>query len=204
MSNLNSCIKTKSGNIILPRGRLSYPALFKATLPKGEKNEDKARYQTSIVFPKGVDLTLIATEVESACIAEFGKDYKTKYKVKKPFLKSEEQPKMSDIKDDFPIFVRTNSPNRPQVVRANMTPVDAGDESDEVYPGRWARVSVRVYAYDHPTGGKGVSLGLQNVQLLEHDERFGGARPQAQDEFETIADIDTGAAGGGSTDALFE
>ncbi len=203
MSALNQCVKTKSGNIILPRGRMMYPSLFSPSLPQGETDPKKARYQVSVAFPKGVDLALLAAEVEAVAVKEFGPDYKTKYKVRKPFLKAEEQPKMGDIAAGFPIFVRTNSPGRPQVVRANMSAVDEKDAYDEVYAGRWARVSVRVYHYDHATGGKGISLGLQNVQLLEHDERFGGARPQAQDEFETIGDVAAGGAGG-TTDALFE
>lgn len=201
MSKYLACTKTKSGNIILPRGRMMYPDFYVPSLPQGETDKEKARYKVTIIFPKGADLALINDEVEVKAVDKWGSDYKKKYKVKKPFLKSEDQPKMGDLAENFPVFVRCNSKDRPQVIRADMSNVDEAKGAEEVYPGRWALVSVRPYAYDHPTGGKGVSLGLQNVQLLDHDERLAGARPQAQDEFEAIE----GAAGsGGSTDALFD
>lgn len=201
MTKYTTATKTKSGNIILPRGRLMYPFFFKPTLPQGETDQEKARYQCSVIFPSTADLSVLLKEVDAKAADAFGADFKTKFKVKKPFLKTEDYPKMGDLVAAFPVFVRCNSKDRPQVVRADMSNVDES-QAEEVYPGRWALVSVRPYAYDHKTGGKGISLGLQNVQLLDHDERLAGARPQAQDEFEAI----DGAKGGApaSTDALFD
>jgi hypothetical protein len=201
MSKYLACTKTKSGNIILPRGRMMYPFFYVPSLPQGETDEKKARYQVTVIFPKGADLAILNAEIEAKAVEKWGGDYKTKYKVKKPFLKTEDYPKMGDVAEEFPVFVRTASQDRPQVIRTDMSNVDEVKGAEEVYPGRWALVSVRPWTYDHKTGGKGVSLGLQNVQLLDHDERFAGGRPQAQDDFEPIAGV---AAGSGTTDSLFE
>lgn len=52
----------------------------------------------------------------------------------------------------------------------------------EVYGGRWARLSLTVATYDSK-GSKGVTLYLNNVQLLDHDDSFGG-RPSADADFD--------------------
>lgn len=194
--NFNECLKTASGNIITPKGRMMYPALFKPTLPMDEKDESKARYQVSLLFPKTADLSLLAKAIDALCVEKWGADYKTKLRVRKPFLKSEDYPKMgAEIIENFPMFIRTNSKDRPGVVRADTTNVGEAD-ANEVYGGRWACISVRPYAYDHKTGGKGISLGLQNVQVLDHDDVLGGSRPRPEDEFTPV-----GAAGNGGAPA---
>lgn len=222
-ANVNTCHPTKTGNIITCQGRLMYPDFFQPSLPRGETDESKAKYQGTLIFPTGADLALLAEKVEEAAIEKWGAAYKQKHKVKKPFGKAEEQPKMGATAEAFPIFIRANSKDRPQVMTASgliISPdgellqrdpavtdrtaykvVGRVDIAAEVYPGRWARFSLRPYAYDHPTGGKGVSLGLQNVQILDHDERLAGARPQATDEFEAVA---TAGGAPASTDQLFD
>jgi hypothetical protein len=198
-ANTKICHVTKFGNVITCQGRMMYPTFFEPSLPKGETDRDKAKYQGTLIFPVGADLKALAQAVEDAAIEKWGPSYKEKHKVRKPFGKAEDQPKMSGTAEEFPVFIRANSKDRPQVVSAAGKPVTE-EQSEEVYPGRWARFSVRAYAYDHPTGGKGVSLGLQNVQLLDNDERLAGARPQASDEFSPVE----GASEGADTDQLFD
>lgn len=200
MSKPTACQIAPSGNVITPAGRLCYPNLFQAKLPKGETDQEKAKFQTSMVFPKNVDLSLLNTLVEETAVAQWGPDYKKKYKVRKPFLKTEEHPKIGVDAEVFPILIRSNSPTRPQIIRANKSPVTE-KEAEDVYAGRWARLSLRAYSYDHPTGGKGVSLGLQNVQLLDHDEPLAQMRPPAEDEFEAI---EISGEGSLAADSLFE
>lgn len=198
---LNICELTKSGNIITAEGRMCYVAFFEPSLPQGETDKDKAKYQGTLAFPKGTDLALLAKAVEDCAVDKFGVDYKKKERVKKPFLKVVDHPKMGLDPDLFEVFIRCSSKDRPQVVDATMKAITE-DRAREVYSGRWGRYSVRPYAYDHKTGGKGVSFGLQNVQVLRDDESLGGGRSRAEDDFEPA---DTGApAGGGSTDSLFE
>lgn len=199
-ADVNKCHLTKFGNVISAQGRMMYPEFFEPSLPKGETDASKAKYQGTLIFPKTADLALLAEQVEAVAIEKWGPAYKTKFKVKKPFGKAEDQPKMADTAEGYPVFVRANSKDRPQVVDAAGKPIGE-DRKDEIYPGRWARFSLRPYAYDHPTGGKGVSLGLQNVQILDHDERLAGARPQASDEFEPVAAAEGVAV---TTDNLFD
>jgi hypothetical protein len=193
MSDRNTAKLLASGNWRLPRARLYYPHLFKPQLRKGETDQSKAKYQTTVLLPVGVEMTALLKAVEAVAIDKWGPDYAKKMKIKKPFLKTEEQPKMAELVDDYPAFLRLNSTNRPDVVFANCSTCGE-DKSHEVYGGRWAFVSVRPFAYE-TDGNRGVSLGLQNVQLLEDDDRLGGGRVSAESEFES--------AGADSTEEMF-
>lgn len=198
---LNKCEATKSGNVITAEGRMCYVSFFEPSLPAGETDKEKAKYQGTLAFPKGTDLSVLAAAVEACAVEKFGADYKKKERVKKPFLKVEDHPKMGLDPAEFEVFIRCSSKDRPQIVDAKMASIGE-DRMRDVYSGRWGRYSVRPYAYDHKTGGKGVSLGLQNVQVLRDDEPLGGSRPRAEDDFEP-AEIG-GSTAGGSTDNLFE
>lgn len=197
---LNKCELTKSGNILTAEGRGAYVAFFKPTLPQGETDKAKERFQGSLVFPKGTDLSVLNDAVEKCAVDKWGADYKKKHKVKKPFLKVEDNPKIGLDPAEFEVFIRTNSKDKPQIVDAKMVSVGE-DKAEQVYSGRWMRFSVRPYTYDHPTGGKGVSLGLQNVQLLRDDESLGGMRSKAEDDFEGVDGVVGDTAAG--TDGLF-
>lgn len=205
MSSLNVCSKTKSGNILTAKGRLAYPALFKPHVQQDDDGKETAKYQASLVFPKAADLAVLAAAVEDCAKEKWGADYKTKFKVRKPFLKTEDYPKIGADAAAFPVFIRANAnpdKGKPQIVNAQMQNVDES-KADQVYPGRWARLSLRVYWYDHKKGGKGISFGLQNVQLLDDDEPFAAMRVAADQEFDAMEGVAAGD-GGASTDALFE
>jgi len=60
-------------------------------------------------------------------------------------------------------------------------------DADDVYSGAYYRATVKAYAWEHPTGGKGVSFGLQNVQKLAEGEKLGGGRSGVDEDFEPVA-----------------
>lgn len=184
--NANICYLLDDGNVRLPKGRLSYASLFKKTLPKGETDQEKARFQTAIVFTEKADLKILEDAVIRAAEDKWGVGAFKKHKIKKPVMKTEDQPKMADLfEGGFTRMIRTATQTKPDVVRPDgRTPA----EEDEAYSGRWAIITVNCWCYDHPTGGKGVSVGLQNVQLLDHDDRLGGSRPKAEGQFVDLSE----------------
>jgi hypothetical protein len=186
------CAETKAGTLLLPAGRLSYPALFKARAMEGEP-EDKAKFSTSILLPPDVDLALAVKLVEKIATERWGNNIG---KVRKPFLKHAEKTEDAALAEAFPVLIRTSSASKPNVIFANG---EACTVQDEVYPGRWARVSIRAYAWEHKANGRGVSFGLGNVMLLDHDDRIGGGRAKVEDEFEFVND----AVGGNNPDSMF-
>lgn len=211
--NLNSAykIKDKAGNetedIMTPKAKLLYPNLFEAVLMKGEKDPERARFNTTLLLHKSADLKAIQEAVVAVAQEKLGSKFK-ETKWKKPFLKvtEDDQPKIWNRLTkagidpaDFPVMVRLASKAAPSVRAPNGAKVE---DEDQVYEGRWARASVRPFFFDHPTGGKGVSLGLGNVQLLDNDDpipRGGGG--QGGDEFEAVSDEGGKSA---SADNLFD
>jgi len=187
---LTKCVRLADSSIVrTAKGRLGYANLTKLTLMKGETDQEKARYSTSMLFNDKADLSELIKLVNETAVEKWGADYAKKFKVKKPFLKVEDFPKMSElVEKGFTIMIRVSSKTKPEIRLANKMPADESD----VYSGRWALITVNAFTYDHPTGGKGVSLGLQNVQLLDHDDRLGGGRASADDQFENLGDsVDT-------------
>ena len=171
------CFMTKSNTMILPAGRLSYPNLFKMRAMPGA-SADTAKYSTSFIMPPDSDLRPAVEWVNKTAVDQWGPDGVKK--VKKPFLKHEEKTEDVELAKAFPYLVRCSTVNKPTVVFGNG---ESCTIEDEVYPGRWARITVRCYPWEHPASGRGVSFGLSNVMLLDHDDRIGGGRAKAEDEF---------------------
>jgi hypothetical protein len=196
---LNACVKTSAGNIRTPKSKLAYVYLNEPTLPKGETDKDKAKYQVSVLFPKDANLDLMVAAV-AECISENLTEAQVKAtKVKKPFLKTEEQPSLKEYAEDFPIMIRASAKFKPQIVAADLSEIS---DPAQIYSGRWGMVSLRPYFWEHPTGGKGVSLGLTNVQLLDHDTPMAGGRVDAADDFTPIAGVASSTPT--STEGLFD
>lgn len=191
MSNLNTARQLESGNLLTPKGRMVYPALFTPSLPRGETDKDKAKFQVTILYPKGSDIGALKAAVEECINDNVSEKARRTTKIKVPFLRTEDQPRFAEFADEYPLMIRYNAKFKPDVVtpKGDRT-IDESEEADEVYSGRWARVSCRAFFYDHPTGGKGVSLGLQNVQLLDHDEPIAGGRVKGTAEFEAVGGDD--------------
>lgn len=197
---LTKARKLATGDIITPKGRMMWPALFKPNMPKGETNEAKLQYQCSLLLPVGADLKVLADAVAETIAGKWGADAAKKFKIKKPFKKVSEEPKLAELADAYPMILRAWSKDRPKVVYANVK--ECTDESD-VYGGRWACLLIRPFTFDHPTGGKGVSFGLQHVQILDPDEPIGGARVRAEDAFEAIPDAGATADAPQTADQLW-
>ncbi|NNM74781.1 ssDNA-binding protein [Enterovirga aerilata] len=190
----------RNGVILLGPGRLSYPHLLKP-----QETENGPRYNTSLLLPPTYDFTLLKDRLKAAWIKKFGED-KAKWPkgdlVRTPdkvIKKAEECYRAADgsrlygpeFDGWFVISASTSGDDAgPEIVDAMKQPVTS---SREVYPGRWARISVRPYGYANKT--RGVTLGLGNVQLLRHDTPLGG-RTTAASDFDEVAeemDADDGA-----------
>jgi hypothetical protein len=179
----------KGGNIITPKGRIVYPSLFRPSLPPGEKDEDKARFNATLLIPADADYKALQDAVE-ALIEENVPAAKRK-SVKRPFLNTSDSNSLEDYADEFPVMIRCAAKYAPDVVTPNaQRTYKEEEEADEVYGGRWARFSVRPYFWSHKTGGMGVSFGLQNAQMLDHGDAIAGGRVRGTSEFESASDDD--------------
>lgn len=205
--NLKACEITSSGKTIAVRtakGRLAYPHVFKPNTQTNDDGTTTTKYSTSLVFPKGTDLSELNRAIDLAAEAKFGKDWKREVpRLRRPILNTAEYPKMGFPADDFPNFIRTSAdPEFGEIGVADHQPMKLTEkDAHEVYAGRWALLTINVRAYDRK-GNRGVGLYLNNVQVLEHGEKLSGGRADPMTEFQAIDISDSADAifGGGAKD----
>lgn len=184
----------KSGNIVV-YGRMVWPAVFAPAKMRGQ-SEDQAKHQITVLIPKTSNIDAAKKAAQEAAEDKFGKKSSG---IRSPFRKSEEKDKLAEVAEDFPIYITARSKDPVGVVGPNGKRVD---DPEQVYSGRWCYVSMQAFGYDN-NGNKGVSFGLQNVQLLDHDDplNVGGGRVAAESEFDAV----DGVSGNdnASSDSLF-
>lgn len=184
--------KTGSKLVIGPV-RLSFP-WFHAPQPPME-GEGEGKYGCVALFPPDYNLDPIIEAMVAAAKEKWGPkeaDWpRLKFDPRKRIQKCEEK---GDLAGYLPgwHFVGLNSKSQPTVVDAQLQSVT--DIKKEAYGGRWAKLSANPYAWDTGKGVRGVSLGLNNVQLLAHDEPFAG-KPKATDDFDEVLEDMNSAQG---------
>lgn len=182
-----------STKLITPEAILSYPHLHQ---PQPAKAGQKPKYSATLIFPKGTDLSALRAAAIEAGRDKFGTGIKAGGKIipiEQAFdaglLRS---PFRTDVlAKGYPegsTFINIRSDNKPGVVYnypapGTTKPAVVPDEriKTEFYPGVFVRASVSAFGYE-AEGNKGVSFGLNNVQLLRAGERLDG-RVSAEDEF---------------------
>lgn len=180
--------------VMTAEGRLSYPNILKPGIQTTPDGITKEKYSTSLLFPKDTDLSVLQEAIDLAAKAKFGNDYKKKYpKFKLPLLSVSDYPAIGVDAQEFPWLIRTSADpqhGKPDVINLQKLPVTA---PDQVYAGRWAILTVTVFAYDK-AGNRGVSLGLHNVLLLRDDEPLGGGRVRASSQFDAVVGVSGNAS----------
>lgn len=174
--------------LLTPEFRVSFPALFR---PRKANEQAEAKYSVSMLFPKNADLTALKKAAEKAAKEKWGD--KIPKKLKTPFLNQGDYE--LEGYEDGAILIRASSLQKPGVVDRNVQSIL--DES-EVYPGCYARATVRLFTYE-VNGNCGVSFGLQNLQKLRDGEHLAG-RSKPENDFTPVSD---GDAVGESADSLF-
>jgi hypothetical protein len=174
--------------VVTGKVRLSFPYLFEPRQP-GEGQDGDPKYSVMLLIPKTDTKTIKALRAAEAKATENGKN--TKFGGKTTGLAP------SIIKDadedgsaeDYPereghlyMTVSANQKFKPGVVDRNVQPIL---DQSEVYSGVFAKVSVTAFPYKFGDMKKGVSFGLNNVQILGGGDSLAGGK-RATDEFEAV------------------
>lgn len=185
----------------LPKFRASYVNVFK---PKAIKGTDKEAYSVMALYPAGADLSALKAAALEAMKEKFGD--KAEAIAKNPKFKSpfKDQATLANDDGEMPpgtqagaIFVNLTNELKPLTLAADCSEIT---DPREFYSGCYAVASCEVYAWDHPTGGKGVTFSLLGIQKVAEGDRLGGSGLRADvSDFEPVADA--GATGGASTAA---
>jgi hypothetical protein len=189
-------IHEKTGNLMTPKCRMAWSALLAASKMVGD--DGVAKHDITLLIPKGADIEVLKTAAAESATEKFGAKAKS-MSLRHPFRKTAEKDQLAELAEDFPLYITCRSKDRPGVVGPNGKPVD---DPEQIYPGRWVRASIQAFGYEKK-GNKGVSFGLQNVQLLDHDDplAIGGGRVSAEAEFDAV---EVAGDESKSSDALFE
>lgn len=204
-TDMKKCHVASSGNIISPKGRLSYAQFLVESQTR--KYEDSGKtvqvYNLSLLLPPDSDLTELKKKMAKIALEKCDGDKKRALNfVEKRFLDPNNLPqggKPAGEEFEGWTLIRASSSYKPRFVYPNRKAVPDEEVVNELYSGRWARVTLNPYWTSNKTN-PGVMLGLQNVQLLDHDENLGVAIPNAEDEFDAVEGAEEAEAGASVAD----
>lgn len=190
--------------IMTPEFRADWVHLLKPYLSAEDAKDPnkKAKYQVTMLFKKGADLTRLKNAVAKVLTDKFGDKSKWPKNLRSPFRDQADKEKEGKLPAGYEvgaIFMRASSVNAPGVIdTANNDIID----NSEVYAGCYMKATVHAYYYNHK-GNQGVTFELHNVQKQRDGEPLSG-RLKAQDEFEPVAGavVEKAAGDGGAMDLL--
>ena len=175
--------KTPDPNIIkLENVRLSFPQLFKArAIEEGKEPTFGATFLLDSEKHK-VLIAKIEKAIERVALDEWKKKVNLSDR-NKCLHDGNEKPDFEGYGDGI-MFLRTSSRTRPPVVNSDLSPIT--EEDGVIYAVCYVNATVRLYAWDHKTGGKGVSASLRAVQFVKDGESFGAGKVDAESEFDSL------------------
>jgi Enterobacter phage Enc34, ssDNA-binding protein len=176
-----------AGELMTPKVRMAYPNLLTARIPMNAST-GKPKYSVTLLIPGTANIEVLRKAVDDTRIAKLGKNVNLKHPV---FLETKNSQPLAEYAGQFPVFIRVSATVEypPFIFGPDAKPFNGADS--EIYGGRWAVAGLRPYSYD-TSGNKGVSFGLQRIQLLDHDEPISGGRVATAEGFMPI-DLKPGA-----------
>lgn len=193
---MTKCQIAKSGNIITPKGRLSYAQFLIEGKEKTYEDSGKTvtSYTLNLLLPgpnnkqnlPPADLTELKRAMGKLALEKCDGDKKRAINlVEKRFLDPNNLPqggKPAGEEFEGWVLIRASSEYKPRFAFRTGVQIPDEEVKKELYSGRWARATLNVY-WTSNKKNPGVCIGLVNVQLLEDDENLGRAMPDPEDEF---------------------
>lgn len=157
--------------VVTGKVRLSYVALLE---PKAFEGQE-AKYSTVILIPKTDKATIKKIQDAQKAAYEAAKNDKLKgikWERVKTTLRDGDEDMDTEEHPEYAghMFMSISSKTKPQIIDRYKNKVDS---AEEVYSGVYARVSLNAYAYN-TAGNKGISCGLNNVQIVAPGDYLGG------------------------------
>lgn len=172
-----------SNTVVTPVVRLSFPNLFK---PRAVVEGGPPKYSATLLFDKKAQqepgFKKLKQAVEDAIEAKWGAERPKKLRL--PFLTTEDFENIPDGYTDDMVIVRTSTTQQPGVVDRHREEII---NPNDIYAGCYVKAAVHAFAWEHKTGGKGVSIGLDLIQFVKDGEAF-TKRVKAEDVFDDIED----------------
>jgi hypothetical protein len=175
--------------VVTGKVRLSYCHVFEAYA--NQEGQDP-KFSTVILIPKTDKATIAKLKAAQLAALEQGKDSKFGGKIPANWgntLHDGDEEADLDRNPEYAghLYMTVSSKTRPGIVDQDVNPII---ESDQVYSGCYARVSINAFPYS-ASGNKGVSFGLNHIQKIA-DGDFLGGRSKAEDDFDAVEDETAG------------
>lgn len=181
-----------------PKCRLLYPTLIEPKVNKKFPN-NPPKYSASLLIPASADISVIVGEVQRQVVALYGNDWKElDPAVKLPVKKTKNFEALKDFAEEYPHFLRVsaNADYPPSVFGPDLKP--AKKEASEIYGGRWCVAALNIWGPkpENKNINRFIGLGVQRVQLLDHDDPIATGRVATAEGFDA-------AAISGNSDSVF-
>ena len=194
-----------TGNIITPMFRGAYLAFFE---PRGVKNDanSKKKYSCAQLYPEGTNFDVLKGEIKRVATEKWGAKaedvLRKQQNSDKRIFKDQSESDAAGFEDGC-IYLQASNEKKPGLVGRKAGPdgktlIEITDP-EAVWSGDYFIATIRPFAWEHPVGGKGVSLSLQNVQLIKKGDHLGGGRTSPSDEFEAMEGDDMDALDEGAS-----
>lgn len=171
-----------------PIGVLSFPHLFVPRAPTPGADE---RYSLVLIFDENAQNTPEYKAMKKAVMAEAeakwgvkARDMIAKGQLRLPFRDASEKSQYPGY-EDGKVFISAWSKQKPDVIDGRLSDVVPSD----VFPGCLGRITYSVFAYDN-SGNKGVSIGLNNVQVTNFTTPRLDGKKKGKDDFDAMDDDD--------------
>ena len=172
--------KAEVKKIISPVVRIAFPHFFK----KQEFGESSKYRGCAIYNPEEATAQdkqqwkALLAELNRVSLEAFGTPYKElPKKVGRPIWDGADKAELDGFEAGQRCFnMSTDRP--PAVVDIDRNLLDEGD----MYGGCYVRIALNVYSYDNKYG-KGISIGLGNVQKIKDGEPFGATQGDPNEDF---------------------
>lgn len=187
-----------TGNLVTPLFRASFVALFE---PKGFGNDPNSekKYSLVMLFAKGTDFSPLVKRIQAVADEAWGAKAAEVLKKQANSTKNifKDQGELAEKYAGFEegrIYLQAANKRQPGLVGRKAGPDGTLIEitSEEIFfSGCYAVAEIAPYAWDNKFG-KGISLSLNNVQMICTGERLGGGRTRPSDAFEAGDDEEDG------------
>jgi len=165
--------------------RASYANVFTA---RAVNEGDDPKFSITMLFDKGDPGLKDLKAAAKAAIKEKWGDNPPK-RLRSPFRDGDDEDEDRGEAYQGKIFIYASGKSKPGVIDRSKNPIES---ADEFYSGCFARATVNAFAYD-TKGNKGVSFGLNNIQMLAKGDHLDN-RVAAEDDFDDYQDDGEGGS----------
>lgn len=167
-----------------PIGVLSFPHLF---VPKAATPGAEERYSCVLIFDENAQNTPEFKAMKKAVLEAAQEKWGTKADdmikrgaLRLPFRDASEKSQYGGY-DEGKVFISAWTKQKPDVIDGRLNDVVPSD----VFPGCLARITYTCFAYEN-SGNRGVSFGLNNVQIADFTTERLDNKKKGRDDFDTL------------------